>query len=199
MGAPSPDWTLALDWDGTCTVADSLVEAVRVFGDPSVWDRSFGSYEQSLKAEVATITAAAHEVSAWAVETIEVRAGLHTLVERYDLVIVSSGLPQLIAPVLRREGLMVELRANDAVPDPAGWQLRFRDEGPCPVCGDMCKRRSLPAARPLVYVGDGANDLCGAILADRVFARSRLADDLRASGIDYSSFETLDDVAAALS
>jgi 2-hydroxy-3-keto-5-methylthiopentenyl-1-phosphate phosphatase len=191
--------TLALDWDGTCTVADSLVEAVREFGDSSVWKRSFGSYRDALTAEVATITADAEEVSAWAVEHIEVRPGLHRLVDRYDVVIVSSGLPQLIVPVLRREGVEAELRSNDAIPDPAGWQLRFRDEGPCPVCGDMCKRRSLPAARPLVYVGDGANDRCGALLADRVFARSRLADDLTVAGIANESFETLDDVAAALS
>ena len=69
--------------------------------------------------------------------------------------IVSSGLPQLIGPVLAREGVAIEVRSNDAEPDPDGWRLRFRDEGLCPVCGDKCKRRSLPDGRPLVYVGDG--------------------------------------------
>ena len=59
-------------------------------------------------------------------------------------VIVSSGLPQLIAPVLEREGLELEVRCNGADPLAEGWRVRFRDEGPCPVCGDMCKRRSLP-------------------------------------------------------
>ena len=31
---------LALDWDGTCTVSDSLVEAVRIFGDPAIFRRA---------------------------------------------------------------------------------------------------------------------------------------------------------------
>jgi 2-hydroxy-3-keto-5-methylthiopentenyl-1-phosphate phosphatase len=114
-------------------------------------------------------------------------------------VIVSSGLPQLILPVLAREGLELEVRCNDADPAPEGWRLRFRDAGPCPVCGDMCKRRSLPAGRPLVYVGDGVSDRCPARAADRVFARGWLAGDLASSAVPHERFETLDDVAAALS
>ena len=189
--------TLALDWDGTCTIADSLVEAVKVFGDPGVWKRSFGSYEESLTAEVATIRGNADEVSGWAAETIRIRPGLHRLVEDYAPVIVSSGLPQLIEPVLRRERLDVDLRCNRAEPAPDGWRLGFRN-ALCPVCGDRCKRGSLPEGRPLVYVGDGISDRCAARAADRIFARSWLADDLTASGVEHERFETLDDVAAAL-
>jgi 2-hydroxy-3-keto-5-methylthiopentenyl-1-phosphate phosphatase len=190
---------LALDWDGTCTVSDSLVEAIRVFGDPAVWRQGFGSYGESLTAEVETIRASAGEVEAWAAASVVVRPGLHELVERYRPVIVSSGLPQLIRPVLEREGLEVELRCNDAEPLPGGWRLHFRDEVPCPVCGDMCKRRSLPAGRPLVYAGDGISDRCAARAADRIFARGWLAGDLSAAGVAHEPFETLADVAAALS
>jgi 2-hydroxy-3-keto-5-methylthiopentenyl-1-phosphate phosphatase len=114
-------------------------------------------------------------------------------------VIVSSGLPQLIEPVLAREGLELEVRSNDADPAPEGWRLRFRDAGPCPVCGDMCKRRSLPAGRPLVYAGDGVSDRCAARAADRVFARSWLAAELEREGAPHERFETLNDIAAALS
>ena len=190
--------TLALDWDGTCTVADSLVEATRTFGDPSVWKRSFGSYEESLTAEVATIRASSGEVSEWAAASVQLRPGLHRLAEQYEVVIVSSGLPQLIRPVLAREGIAVELRCNDADPSPGGWRLRFRNAR-CPVCGDRCKRGSLPDRRPLVYVGDGISDRCASRAAGRVFARGWLAEDLAASGFPFDRFETLDDVAAALS
>jgi 2-hydroxy-3-keto-5-methylthiopentenyl-1-phosphate phosphatase len=190
---------LVLDWDGTCTVSDSLVEAIRHFGDPRVFERPFGSYAESLTAEVASIRATEAEVSAWAAERIEVRPGLHELVGRFRPLIVSSGLPQLILPVLEREALEVELRSNDAEPDPDGWRLRFRDIGPCPVCGDMCKRRSLPPGRPLAYAGDGVSDRCAARAADRVFARDWLATELARSGVPYEPFETMDDIAAALS
>src|SRR5215472_10209159 len=135
---------LVLDWDGTCTVSDSLVDAIRCFGDESVFHAGHGSYAESLAAEVGSIRADAATVSAWAAEHVQVRAGLHELAERYNPVIVSSGLPQLIAPVLAREGLELEVRSNDADPAPGGWRLRFRDDAPCPVCGDMCKRGSLP-------------------------------------------------------
>ena len=196
-----------LDWDGTCTVSDSLVDAVRVFGDPDVLlagapgARVPGhrSHRRSLEAEVGSIRAPAAEVSRWAVAHVEVRAGLHELAARYRPVIVSSGLPQLIAPVLEREGLDLELRCNDADPQPDGWRVRFREAGPCPVCGDMCKRRALPDGRPLVYVGDGISDHCAALAADRVFARSWLAETLEREGRPFEPFETLDDVAAALS
>ena len=190
---------LVLDWDGTCTVSDSLVDAIRRFGDPGVFHAGHGSYGESLAAEVRSIRADPAKVSAWAAEHVQVRAGLRELAARYNPVIVSSGLPQLIAPVLAREGLDLELRSNDADPAPGGWRLRFRDEGPCPVCGDMCKRRSLPEGRPLVYAGDGVSDRCAARAADRVFARSWLAAELEREGISHERFETMDDIAAALS
>jgi 2-hydroxy-3-keto-5-methylthiopentenyl-1-phosphate phosphatase len=189
---------LILDWDGTVTVRDSLVEAVRTFGDPAVYDLRFPSYGEALAAEVATIRASAPEVAAWAEEHVRVRPGFAELARRHAPLIVSSGLPQLIRPVLAREGIELELRSNDAEPDPDGWRLRFRDPGLCPVCGDKCKRSWLPGERPLVYVGDGVSDRCAALASDSVFARDALADYLAAEGRPFRRFDTLDDVAAAL-
>jgi 2-hydroxy-3-keto-5-methylthiopentenyl-1-phosphate phosphatase len=190
---------LALDWDGTCTVRDSLVAAVHDLGDPAVYDLEFDSYGEALAAEVGTIRVSAEEAAEWAVEHVEVRPGLHELAERHRPVIVSSGLPQLILPVLGREGLELEVRSNFADPSPDGWRVRFRDDGPCPVCGDRCKRRSLPAERPLVFVGDGWSDRCASLACDRVFARDGLAGYLDEQGVGYERYDTLHDVAAALS
>jgi 2-hydroxy-3-keto-5-methylthiopentenyl-1-phosphate phosphatase len=194
---------LVLDWDGTCTARDSLVAAIHDLGDPSVYDGAFqdkfGSYGEALAAEVATLRVSPEEAAAWAVANVELRPGLHELIARYHPVIVSSGLPQLILPVLEREGIDVELRSNDAVPSADGWRVIFRDEGVCPVCGDKCKRRSLPNGRPLVFVGDGWSDRCASLAADRVFARTGLAAYLDEQGAPYEPYETLFDVAAALS
>ena len=189
---------LALDWDGTCTVDDSLVAAVHALGDPGVYERDFASYGEALAAEIATIRVSAAEAAAWAVEHVHLRPGFHELVERHAPVIVSSGLPQLIGPVLEREGVSVEVRSNDAVPADTGWRVRFRDAGVCPVCHDRCKRRSLPARRPLVLVGDGYSDRCASLACDRVFAREGLARYLEEQGVPFEPFETLHDVAAAL-
>jgi 2-hydroxy-3-keto-5-methylthiopentenyl-1-phosphate phosphatase len=190
---------LVLDWDGTCTVRDSLVAAVHELGDPSVYEREFASYGEALAAEVETIRVTAEEAAEWAIENVQVRPGLHELAELYQPVIVSSGLPQLILPVLGREGLELEVRSNFAKPSADGWQVRFRHDGPCPVCGDRCKRRSLPESRPLVFVGDGWSDRCASLACDRVFARDGLARYLDDEGVPYEGFDTLHDVAAALS
>jgi 2-hydroxy-3-keto-5-methylthiopentenyl-1-phosphate phosphatase len=194
---------LAVDWDGTITVKDSLVAAIHDLGDPSVYDgafqEKFGSYGEALAAEIATLRVTAQDAAAWAVANVELRPGFHELVEKYRPVIVSSGLPQLIVPVLEREGLAgLELRSNDAEPSPDGWRVVFRDEGVCPVCGDKCKRRSLPEGRPLVFVGDGWSDRCASLAADRVFARTGLAAYLDEQGVPYEPYETFFDVAAAL-
>ena len=194
---------LVLDWDGTITVRDSLVAAVHALGDPSIYDggiqESFSSYAEALAAENGTLRVSAEEAARWAVENVEVSPGFHDLVERFDPVIVSSGLPQLILPVLEREGVVdVEVRSNDAEVRPEGWRVIFRDEGVCEVCGDKCKRRSLPGRRPLVFVGDGWSDRCASLVADRVFARTGLADYLDAEGVPYERYDTLRDVAAAL-
>jgi 2-hydroxy-3-keto-5-methylthiopentenyl-1-phosphate phosphatase len=190
---------LVLDWDGTCTVHDSLVEAVHALGDPSVYDVDFSSYGEALAAEVGTIRATAEEAAEWALENVKVRPGFHELVARFDPVIVSSGLPQLILPVLGREGVEVDVRSNFAQPSRDGWRLRFRHDGPCPVCGDKCKRRSLPDERPLVFVGDGYSDRCASLACDSVFARDGLARYLADEGVAFEPFDTLLDVAAALS
>ena len=193
---------LVLDWDGTITVRDSLVAAIHALGDPSVYDggiqNHFSSYGEALAAEVATLRVSAEEAAAWAVENVEVSPGFHELVDRFRPIIVSSGLPQLILPVLEREGVEVEVRSNNAEVRPDGWRVIFRDEGACPICGDRCKRRSLPETRPLVFVGDGWSDRCASLAADRVFARTGLADYLDEQGVPFERYETLNDVAAAL-
>ena len=69
----------------------------------------------------------------------------------------------------------------------------------CPVCGDKCKRRSLPDERPLVFVGDGWSDRCArwrATVSSRATGLARYLDE---QGSPYEPYETLFDVAAALS
>jgi len=189
---------IALDWDGTCTVSDSLVAAIRVFGDPSVFERNYGSHGEAIVHEVGTICASADEVSTWAAENVAVRPGFRELVEKFRPVIVSSGLPQLILPVLAREGVEVEVRSNGAEPRDDGWVLSFYDDRPCPVCGELCKRAALPEGRPLVYVGDGSSDRCASLGCERVFARDFLARFLAGEGAPFERFDTLHDVVAAL-
>jgi 2-hydroxy-3-keto-5-methylthiopentenyl-1-phosphate phosphatase len=74
----------------------------------------------------------------------------------------------------------------------------WRDEAVCAVCGEACKRATLPAGGEVVYVGDGYSDRCVAELATRVFARDGLAAYLAQRALPFEPFDDFYDVARAL-
>ena len=196
---------IVLDWDGTVTEKDSLWLALEGFGDQEIFERVEGalvagriSFREVMELEFATVTASLEEVVEYLREVVRIRPGFAELARAHDPLILSSGFHELIEPLLEREGVELELRANRLDPSPQGWRIRWRDPEPCPVCGDLCKRRSLPAG-PLAYAGDGYSDRCAALAVDRVFARDSLAEWLAAEGVDFEGFDDFRDVAAALS
>ena len=148
--------------------------------------------------EFSTVRVPLEEVAAWLVENVRVRPGFRELVDDFRPLVVSSGFHELIEPILAREGIEVELRANRLDPRPDGWRVLWRDETVCPVCGEPCKRALVASNGPYAYVGDGYSDRCVALAADRVFARDGLADYLDEQRVEYERFDTLLDVAAAL-
>jgi 2-hydroxy-3-keto-5-methylthiopentenyl-1-phosphate phosphatase len=195
---------LVVDWDGTITVRDSIWMFMERFGDRGLFaqmEEGLGttvSHREVMERELATITTPLAEVNAWLVENVTLRDGFRELVERFSPLVLSMGFHETIEPILAREGLEVDLVANRLEESPAGWRVRWRDEGRCPACGDVCKRSGMPKGTPVVYVGDGYSDRCPAALAARVFARRDLASYLEREGVPYEPFETFHDVAAAL-
>jgi 2-hydroxy-3-keto-5-methylthiopentenyl-1-phosphate phosphatase len=196
---PSP--RLVLDWDGTVTAEDTLHVAIERFGDVDVFRRLEEAYGRRLTiheviaCEMETITAPLEEVTSYLVEHVPVRHGFRELVDLHDPLIVSAGFVELIEPVLAREGVDARVLANELDPRPDGWRVRFRDETPCEICGEPCKRAAvLAAGGDVVYVGDGISDRCAALAASRVFARDGLARWLDEQGVVYERFEDLGDV-----
>ena len=196
---------LVLDWDGTVTERDSLWLALEEFGDREIFERVEGalvagriSFRDVMELEFASVTAPLEEVVAYLREAVRIRPGFAELARAHRPLILSSGFHELIEPLLAQEGVELELRANRLDPSPQGWRIRWRDPEPCPVCGDLCKRRGLPAG-PIAYVGDGYSDRCAALAAERVFARDGLAEWLTAEGVRFEPFDDFLDVSAALS
>jgi 2-hydroxy-3-keto-5-methylthiopentenyl-1-phosphate phosphatase len=190
---------LFVDWDGTVTVRDSLVQVIHEFGDPAILaelEPRVGvdlTLHEEIALEFAAITTPLDEVVAWVVEHVEVRPGLAELAELRPT-IVSAGFRQLIEPVLEREGIELDLLANEVEARPEGWVVQFRDGAVCATCGEPCKRGGL-VGEPYAYVGDGYSDRCAALAAERVFARDSLAAYLRERGAPFERFEDLRDVA----
>ncbi len=195
---------VALDWDGTCTEVDGLHMLLEEFGDREVYARMEGmlgnglTLHEVIAAEIATIELPLDDAVEWMRRHVTLRPGFAALVREWPAVIVSSGFDELIRPVLEREGVEIEVLANRLDTRSGSWQPVWRDDNACPVCGEPCKR-ALLASEPYIYVGDGYSDRCAALAAERVFARDGLAIYLSRRGIDYEPFDTLRDVAAALS
>ena len=200
--------TLIVDWDGTVTVEDTLILALREFGDWEVYldaaaalKRGEITLHEEIRRDAETITRPIVEVTEWLVANLELRPGLHELAKAHRPTIVSSNFRQLIEPILDREGLELEVRANEVAWHPDGWRATFRNGDACGTCGEPCKRADVTSADAigmLVYVGDGYSDRCAAQAADRIFARDGLAQYLAARGVTFEPFDDLRDVARSL-
>jgi 2-hydroxy-3-keto-5-methylthiopentenyl-1-phosphate phosphatase len=200
--------TLILDWDGTVTVDDTLILALREFGNWQVYleaaaalARGEITLHEEIRRDAESIRTPIEEVVAWLVEHLELRPGFHELAETHRPVIVSSNFRQLIEPILAREGVELEVRANDVEWEPRGWRATFRNGEVCGTCGEPCKRADVTSADAIggvVYVGDGYSDRCAAQAADRIFARDGLARYLDEQRVAYMPFDDLHDVARSL-
>jgi 2-hydroxy-3-keto-5-methylthiopentenyl-1-phosphate phosphatase len=195
---------LVLDWDGTVTEVDGLHLVLLAFGDERIYEQAENrlgrelTLHEVIALEFASVTAPLPEVQEWMVENVRIRPGFAELAREHDPLVVSSGFHELIEPVLEREGVELEVRANRLDPRPDGWRVLFRNDEACPVCGQPCKRADLGDGDEFVYVGDGYSDRCVARAAARVFACDGLADYLAANETPFEPFTDFVDLAARL-
>jgi 2-hydroxy-3-keto-5-methylthiopentenyl-1-phosphate phosphatase len=195
---------LVLDWDGTVTEIDGLHMIIEEFGDREVYaltESGLGramSLHEVIAMEMGTLTLPLPDAVEWVREHVTVRPGFREFAEAHRPVILSSGFLELINPVLEREGVELEVRANRLDARPDGWRPIWRDEAQCSECGEACKRGGLPNGGPVVFVGDGYSDRCAALAAGRVFARDGLARYLDEHGVAYEPFEDFRDLGAVL-
>jgi 2-hydroxy-3-keto-5-methylthiopentenyl-1-phosphate phosphatase len=149
--------------------------------------------------EFRTVRAPLPEVVEFMRENARLRAGFGDFARKHQPLVVSSGFHELIEPVLEREGLELDVRANRLDARADGWRVLFRSAESCPVCGEPCKRSDVAGLGDLVYVGDGFSDRCVAEAATRVFARDGLVDYLEGKCIEFERFDDFHDVDRALS
>jgi 2-hydroxy-3-keto-5-methylthiopentenyl-1-phosphate phosphatase len=206
------------DFDGTVTARDTNSAIARRFA-PEAYanvEGRLGSRELTLREVLATEFAAIHaelDVVVEAALEIPFRAGFEQLLDGAAgsgarVLLLSSGFHELIEPMLERDGLRerVPLVANRIEFGADGGQITWRDLPTCELCGEPCKRHDVAKLRaehaadgaPVVFVGDGFSDRCGAETADRIFARDNLATYLDAQGVAYEPWDDFHEIAAAL-
>jgi 2-hydroxy-3-keto-5-methylthiopentenyl-1-phosphate phosphatase len=195
---------LVLDWDGTVTETDGLHLVLLEFGDQGIYEEHEArlgrelTLHEVIAGEFRTVRTPLDEVVAWMRENVWLRPGFAELARARRPLIVSSGFHELIEPLLEREGLEVEVRANRLDPSPDGWRVLFRNDDPCPVCGEPCKRADVAGIGEFAFAGDGFSDRCVAEAASRVFARDGLAEYLAERRVAFECFDDFYDVAATL-
>ena len=184
--------TLVVDFDGTVTKTDLLDTIASRFGDPVVYrevdeglDEGRLTLRDVITREFRPVRKPLAEVVEWELESVELRPGVHELIE----------------PILEREGLDVDVHANRVDPRPDGWVVDWRYDESCGSCGESCKRsiaRRFADGGEIVYIGDGYSDRCAAEAADGVFATRGLARYLEERGVPFEPFDDFHEVVARL-
>ena len=195
---------LVVDWDGPVTEVYGLHLVLSEFGDVDVYQQAEERLGRSLTLheviafEFETVRTPLADVVAWVRANVRIRAGFADLARRHRPLVVSSGFHELIDPVLERESLELEVRANRLDARADGWRAIFRNAEACSVCGEPCKRSDVAGLGDFVYVGDGFSDRCVAQAATRVFARDGLAEYLDSRSVPYELYDDFYDVRDAL-
>lgn len=201
---------MVVDFDGTLTLRDVGDEICDRFADPSWRDeeRALARREVSMVAAQSRMwplvraSPDALEAHVRAVGTL--RSGAAELLDagaagEIDLVLASGGfdfyIEQLLAPWIERHAFRARY-ANRGRPEAGSVSVSFpHDDLRCAYCA-VCKGRVVQRhreGRPVVFVGDGVTDLCGARVASEVFAirGGALASLAREEGIETTVIDTL--------
>ncbi len=213
----SAGWAVVCDFDGTLTTEDLGDRIAIEFGGYAAWreaEERFAAGELGFGGLIVeifrTVTAPREVIAAYARDRARLRPGAERFIAACrdagrPVLVCSGGLDVYVDAVLDRRPpplrAHVEVRANRAACSPSGLRVTFHAGAPgCGRCG-FCKgtvveelqRRGLLVA----VCGDGAGDRCAADRADVVFARATLAAYCRERGLEYTPFETFDEVLAA--
>jgi 2-hydroxy-3-keto-5-methylthiopentenyl-1-phosphate phosphatase len=195
---------VVVDWDGTVTQIDGLHLVLLEFGDEEIYEAHEArlgrdlTLHEVIAGEFTSVRAPVGDVAAWMRENAVLRAGFTEFARKHRPRVVSSGFHELIEPVLEREGLELDVRANRLDARADGWRVRFRNEEPCAVCGEPCKRADVADLGEFAYVGDGFSDRCVALQAARIFACDGLAAYLSSRAAPFDRFDDFHDIERAL-
>jgi 2-hydroxy-3-keto-5-methylthiopentenyl-1-phosphate phosphatase len=201
------------DFDGTITRVD-VGEAILEEFAPPQWReieeryraRKIGTRE-SMALQLALVRAGREELLHFVDRIAVIDETFREFVEFCQaqglvLEIVSEGLDFYVEYLLQKWDLQVPFRTNHTIFEEGRVRMDYPwADATCKLCG-TCKLLRLfelrTAGYRTAYVGNGHSDLCPAIEADLVFAKSNLADLCRTEEIDFIPFDRFSDVQRGL-
>jgi 2-hydroxy-3-keto-5-methylthiopentenyl-1-phosphate phosphatase len=206
---------IVCDFDGTITQRDTLHVLVEHYGAVDLWDMLGPrlrageiTVEEAMQMEFDQVRVSPADAYEVVRRHAPLRPGFAEFVAwcreaGHRLFVLSNGFRSIIEPLLADAGMgHLEVVAHDAEFSTTGTRLIWTDRGPrCPLCDRPCKRHPLRErwdGERLVYLGDGISDRCVAGLADVLFARDFLAEDLADEGVAFNGFDDFHEVQATL-
>lgn len=205
---------LVLDFDGTVTVRDVGAEITRTFGLPG-YEQGYQRYfagqfggREAMEWEYRHLPPdALAEMSAYARENGEVRAGLRALLDfchdrDIPVEVASNGMDFYIRALLNRDGFSDLPFVSPVLSFSDGQPVSIAMPPGVETCDNtgLCKcariQRMRARGRKVVYVGDGVSDRCVASRhePDILLARASLKEFCEEHSIPHRPFETLEDV-----
>jgi 2,3-diketo-5-methylthio-1-phosphopentane phosphatase len=206
-----PVAAVLVDFDGTACSHDVAFDLLQAFGDDG-WARYHDDVDagtiglrDAISGQAAMIRADDRTLLAYALEHCAMDPTFRPFVEwcksfGVPVTLVSDGFGFYIAPLLRAHGLDgVDVITNTWGRDAEGRACFAFGSGhaSCVGCG-TCKMQAVVTARealgPVAFVGDGSTDRYGALYADVVFAKDRLAETCTRDGVPFVPWTSFDDV-----
>jgi 2-hydroxy-3-keto-5-methylthiopentenyl-1-phosphate phosphatase len=203
-----------VDFDGTACLQDVSEALLDAFGEPG-WaelddavDRGDLSLREAAHLQAAMLSGTHEEMLRYALDRFEVDPTFPPFVgwaEEQGLVlaVVSDGFAFYLQPMLNAAGLgHLEVVTNEM--DLSGPRPTLRHPHGHPVCKGCGTCKMLAAMRfrerndRVAFVGEGQSDRYGALYSDLVFAKGHLVTLCERDGVPYRTWETFEDVRAAL-
>ena len=214
-----PRFRVFLDFDGTLVESNVAIDLVGEF----VPNGAAIAHEVDLQLHSGQITLRQawerqaallppdklEEMAQFTVEKIPLREGAHELLAlfasaRIPVTILSGGLDFYIQAILAREGLDLPFLSDTMGVSTNGSLKVLHPHGhpSCVLCG-ICKALAVQTPAPpgvrTIFIGDGSTDRFAAEVTDLVFARRRLLQYCRESGIPVYPFESFEPVTQKIS
>jgi 2,3-diketo-5-methylthio-1-phosphopentane phosphatase len=210
MTSPSP--VIFCDFDGTAAQHDIGYLLYKQFSGGRVealipdWKAGRLSTRECLRLEAEMVRGAPEEVLGF-IDQFELDTTFVPFVDAcrvagVPLTILSEGMDLYISRLLSRSGLdHLTVHANIGHLENGGLKIEFPySTRICAGCGN-CKAARIKEYRaannskaPVVFIGDGYSDACGARAADIVFAKKDLRQYCRDNKILYHDFSNFMDV-----
>lgn len=198
-----------VDFDGTVTLSDSLVEVFEKYcvTDWLVPERKMLKGEisrtQALTEEVGLMRVDEKELYDFISEKIRIRNGFSEFVERVHrdgnkMMILSGGFRSFIEYILgkgRYGDLPLQIIANDIKYMSDGkWEFIPCPDtlpqlcGTCPNCKKAMVEKIISEGYETIYIGDGETDICASAQAHMIWATGSLIDRLEKKGVRHRTF-----------